>query len=254
MLKNYQTVTKQPYQAWLQNNTGLVHSMEALKKYAYKPFSKEVDNNLIDPRTYFYMRDFLYEAQAENKPLAIAVTWVENLSENRAEFHKDYRMPFNVNNVDLTVCANVIYGITSAVISHLIEEKGWFDDDLQMIYENTSSLISWEIAHNLSSRPELSLTYYPALFNFYWFTSRTSNLLNSFDNLSYPVLERVKNMLSKSLQIYATEDILKRAVHEQDYVYFDEFLGDGDKDIFGKQQLCDSFKLMDHSYSLSHAG
>jgi hypothetical protein len=43
---------------------------------------------------------------------------------------------------------------------------------------NTTSLIAHEMSTNLSSRPDLALTYYPSKFEFYWFVSRSYSLLN----------------------------------------------------------------------------
>ncbi len=232
LLKNYQHVSATPYKVWSADNQNLNGVLESLKKYAYRPFNSEINTNIIDPRTFFYMRDFIYEAQSQNRPLALITTWITDITKNAITFYKRVAMPFNVNNVDLTVSANTIYGLTSAILYDVIEQDV-FDDELQMIYENTTSLIVYEIAHNFSSRPDLALTYYPSVYNFFWFTSRISYLLNSFDNLPYPVLERVRAMLGTSMKNNATQYILDQAVHEGNYVYFDDFLGDGDKDIHG---------------------
>ena len=39
-------------------------------------------------------------------------------------------MPFNVNNVDITVCANTVFGITSAVLSGLVSPKVLDDPEI----------------------------------------------------------------------------------------------------------------------------
>ena len=233
ILKTYQT-TPDPYQAWLTNNTNISSAIYALKKYAYRPLSQNSNENCIDPRSYFYLRDFIHDnLQSGKNQLSLATTWIQSISEDRVMFYKGYRMPFNVNNVDLTVCTNVIYGLTSAVLSNLQDPDSWFDDDVQMIYDNTTLLIAYEISNNFSSRPDLALTYYPSIYNFYWFTARTLSLLNSQDSLPYPVLERAKERLNNALRNAATNDILKRAQTEKDEVYFDDFLGDADKNIIG---------------------
>ena len=224
-------MSSEPYQVWLQDNPDISVAVATLKKYAYRPFSKEQDSNTIDPRTYFYTRAFLHEA---SEPLALVATWALNMSENKKFFDKYYRIPLNVNNVDLTVCSNVVYGITAAVLAQLEDTETWFkDDDLQMIYENSSALIAWEIERNFSSRPDLALTYYPSVYNFYWFTARTLNLLNSADRLPYPVMERVREKLMKALRSSATESILNSTITDGGYSYFDGFLGDADRDLLG---------------------
>ncbi|CAF5158326.1 unnamed protein product, partial [Rotaria sp. Silwood1] len=40
-------------------------------------------------------------------------------------------MSFNLNNVDVTVGANVLYGITSAIIYDLVDFKDYFNQDMQ---------------------------------------------------------------------------------------------------------------------------
>lgn len=236
LLKKYQSTSTQPYLSWLTNNTNISSAINALKKYSYKPFSTDFNSKSIDPRTYFYIREFVEQSRPLG-PLALVSTWVENVNESRLNFYKHYAMPFGVNNVDLTVCTNVLYGLTAAVLSDVDNPKSWFDDQVQMIYVNTTSLLLYEMSNNFSSRPDLSLTYYPSVFNFYWFTARTMNLLNSHDQLPYPVLQDTRERLSATLRGAVTKDLLKRATREGQDVYFDDFLGDNDSTIFGRRLL-----------------
>ena len=236
LLKNYQTFSAAPFEAWKINNTELVKAIEALKLYAYRPFSDSLDTNLIDTRTYFYLRDFLYAANAAKQPLALVSTWIQNISTLQETFAKGYRMPFCENNVDLTVSANVLYGLTAALVNNMLDDTLWFDEDVKMIYENTTALITWQIAHNFTARPDFALAYYPSVFTFYWFTSRTLNLLNSIDELPYSdLLTRCRDMLSHTLRNDMTEQIIKAAHHEDGLVYFEEFLGNDDRHLFGTQ-------------------
>ena len=199
LLKNYQSVSQQPYLSWLSNNTNSVQSaVKALKEYSYKPFNSSSGNSYIDPRTYFYLRKFLQKSQGTGQ-LSLVTTWIESLNESRANYYKKYRMPFNINNVDLTVSVNVLYGLTAAVLSDMQDPNSWFDEEAQMIYLNTTSLVMYEISNNFSSRPDLALTYYPSVFNFYWFTSRILNLLNSYDQLPYPVMQTVREMMRSTM-------------------------------------------------------
>ena len=70
----------------------------------------------------------------------------------------------------------------------------WFNDEVRVIYENTTSMIAWFIQRNFSDRPDLALTYYPSVFNFYWFTARSLNLLKThklkYGSLPYPVMDQ----------------------------------------------------------------
>ena len=227
-----------PFVEWTLNNTRLGTVFESIKKYAYRPFSNSLDSNLIDPRTYFYMRDFLYSVQEEGKNLSLITTWIMNFSEDKVLYTEGVDMPFHLNNVDLTVSANVLYGITAAILAKVnYPPESWFDDDLQGIYLNTSSLIAWEIANNFSSRPDLALTYYPSVYNFLWFVSRTVELLNSAPTLPFPALSDVKDLLTSTLRGPATKFIQDSAMHDEELIYFEEFLGNADETLTGIQ-LC----------------
>ena len=225
------------YSMWQRNNSNFVAAMKALVQYAYRPLSEDVDSSLIDPRTYFFMKDYLYSRVANTSTAAFVSTWAQNLTQDREDFYKGYRMPFNTNNVDLTVSTNVIYGITAAVLANLSDPDSWFDADLQTVYENTTDLIGWMIQHNFSSRPDLALTYYPSVYNFYWFTSRTVNLLSSTSTLPYPVLARVRDKLTSALREGATDALLEQVTVEGGVAYWDDFLGDNDTDIFGEPYM-----------------
>ena len=111
-------------------------------------------------------------------------------------------MPFNLNNVDVTVAANAIYGITAGSIYNVNEFGSAFlqSDDMQMIYLNTTKFVAWAIKSNFSERPDLAQVvlliykyfliiwfdiqkslkvYYPSKFNFLWYASRTLFLLEN---------------------------------------------------------------------------
>ena len=47
-------------------------------------------------------------------------------------YFKGVSMPFTINNVDVTVSANVVFGITSSLLSGIVD-KAIFDADLQVI-------------------------------------------------------------------------------------------------------------------------
>lgn len=229
-----------PFQRWKGNSTNFTHVFQSLKKYAYRPFSSG-EAAIIDPRTYFYMREYLYYVQKKQYPAAFATTWVHFTSEDyKTRF--SFSMPFHVNNIDLTVGANVVYGITSSILSQLTDPRDWFDEDIQMIYENTTNLIAWMIQRNFSGRPDIALTYYPSVYNFYWFTSRSLNILQTYASaysLPYPVLGRMMETLSAVMRGNVTSDLMKRAVTDKDgLVYFEDFLGNNDKDIFGTYIVC----------------
>ncbi len=166
-------------------------------------------------------------------------TWAHTISEDN-KTSGTFAMPFHMNNVDLTVGANVIYSITATFLSELAGSQEWFDEDLQMIYENTTNLLAWMVQRNFSSRPDLALSYYPSIYNFYWFASRSLNLLqtsyesSSSHSLPLPVFSRAMATLSSALRGNMTADLLRRAnIGADGLVYFEDFLGNADKNILG---------------------
>ena len=155
--------------------------------------------------------------------------------ENAVLAGKGVRMPFNLNNIDLTVSTNVLYGLTAAVLSDMDNPDSWFDNDMQTLYQSIIDMITYELQLNFSSRPDLALTYYPSKFVFYWFTSRTLQLLKSSEGqLMFAVLEKASRDLEALLRSNFTDALVKSAIHDKsDKAYYDDFLGGGDKDLFG---------------------
>jgi hypothetical protein len=217
---------------WESHNPNLTSVFDALKKYAYRPFSADPNLNSIDPRSYFHIRGFLDQAQEIGQDIALVPTWVQNIEEVRREYALGVAMPFCVNNVDVTVSANVIYGITRAVLGGLVSPLVLEDAEIAQIYLNTSSLIAFEIMNNFSGRPDLALTYYPSRLEFYWFVTRTGALLDSAvrnGTLPLKIMETVYSLLLEVMENHMTDDILGMAKQDgAGRVYFDDFLGDGD--------------------------
>ena len=44
---------------------------------------------------------------------------VQNIDEVKKDYYRGVTMPFQINNVDVTVAANTIYGITAGVLSNI---------------------------------------------------------------------------------------------------------------------------------------
>ncbi|CAI9741459.1 Hypothetical predicted protein [Octopus vulgaris] len=219
------------HKTWLQHNTNITSIFDALKKYAYRPFSGDEAVNSIDPRTYFYLRHFLEDAANKGRDVALVSTWVQNINESRKLVAKGVAMPFNVNNVDCAVAANTIFGITSGVLSGLIPATILDDPDIQKIYLNTSSMLQWQLRTRLSDRTDLALPYYPSLLEFYWFVSRTVSAVERVHlqgNIPHKALEEAYQLLSEAQRTATTEHILSLATRETTGVYFDGFIGDAD--------------------------
>lgn len=224
------------YSQWSQVNPHISNAIVKLLQYSYQPFGDTLNNSIIDPRTYFYLRNFFYESESlRSTDLRLPGTWMNSFYENAFLAGKGVRMPFNLNNIDLTVSANVLYGLTAAVLSDMDNPDSWFDNDMQILYQSIIDMITYELQLNFSSRPDLALTYYPSKFVFYWFTSRTLQLLKSSEEqLMFAVLEKASRDLEALLRSNFTDALVKSAIHDKsDMAYCDDFLGGGDKDLFG---------------------
>ncbi|KAK3575712.1 hypothetical protein CHS0354_022344 [Potamilus streckersoni] len=66
----------QSYQQWRSQNTNISSIFDALKKFAYRPLSKDYAVNLIDDRTYVFLRFFLEKLQKDDQDIALVPTWV----------------------------------------------------------------------------------------------------------------------------------------------------------------------------------
>ncbi|GFN84616.1 hypothetical protein PoB_001112200, partial [Plakobranchus ocellatus] len=163
---------------------------------------------------------------------------IENINQTRKLYANGNPMPFNVNNVDMTVGADVVIGLTYGVLSGLISSQVLDDPDVAQIYLNTSSLLAYEIANNLTSRPDLVLTYYPSINEFYWFVAKTVSAMETAlkkGPLPSEVMKKVYAILKDACLGAMTKDILAKAQYEEKGKnYFDDFLGNADKDVFGK--------------------
>ncbi|CAF1410409.1 unnamed protein product [Adineta steineri] len=219
------------YSRWLQTNSNMKKLIDLTLQYAYRPFSQDSDKNTIDPRTYYWLRDFI----RDNPQAIIVTTWAQNLTEVKKIAHRGIRMPFNLNNVDVTVSANVLYGITSAIIYDLLDFKNYFTQDMETLYLSTGSLIAWSIKNSMKDRPDLAQVYYPSHYNFLWYGSRSLFLLElaRHQNKSLPdVLNRVYTVLS---DVYRNDVVKYFQEHVRlDKSSYDDFLGINDTNLFDK--------------------
>lgn len=227
---------------WKQQNQNLSSVFGSLKRYAYRPFSKSTAQSTIDTRTYFYLRSFLEMANSTGQDVALITTWLQDTDEVKALFSKGVAMPFNVNNVDITVSANFIYGMIMCMSTDLCSPDD-IDEDVQKIFLNTTALIIHEIQQNLSSRPDLALTYYPSKYEFYWFVSRSYAWLHRF---CFHQDARIK-CIANEIMAYAykgfgdvlmkemTKDVLTDVKMDgNESMYIDNFLGDNDIGLFNE--------------------
>lgn len=219
-------------ETWQKQNTNITTVFDALRKYAYRPFSNDSNVNSIDPRTYLWLRKFLDLAKQQGKNVTIVPTWIQNLEEQRTEYYKGVAMPFQINNVDATVAANTVYGMTSAILNGLVNPDVLDDPVIESLYHNTSALLAFEIKNNITDRPDCALLYYPSEVEFDWFVARSFAILDSKRRqgpLPKIVMETVYLILKEAVEGAMTESIILKAKYKgSDQIYYDDFLGNGD--------------------------
>lgn len=163
-LYQLRSVYPKAFESWKSNNTDVEHLVDVTTRYSYKPFDSDLNKNVIDPRTYFFAREFIQKASDEKRPLSLITTWIQNLDEQRKLKSESVSMPFSINNVDVTVAANAVFGITSGSIYNINNFGDHFlaNQELIQTYLNSTRFISWAIKSNFSSRPDLAQVYYPS--------------------------------------------------------------------------------------------
>ena len=206
-------------------------------KYAYRPYLNDVDQSVIDPRTYHWIRHFLHE---KGGYVDLITTWFQRISEIPAE--EEYqKMPFSVNNVDGSVVVNGLFGIFSTIFANPYEYVPKITPKLIKLIADSLDLVEHILMNNLIAvhAPSI-LLYYPSKFAFYYFVSRLCKLLeNSFKySLRMPhqafefsrIIMKYRHSLRLAMEKFGTDQLL--ALKGEDFssetVYWDDFLGNGD--------------------------
>jgi hypothetical protein len=72
------------------------------------------------------------------------------------------QQPFNANNVDASVAANGIYGLTLAALEFGSSGAAptWFTQDLRSLYGDTARLLEWFVMELQASTLFFSVLYY----------------------------------------------------------------------------------------------
>jgi len=136
-------------------------------------------------------------------------------------------MPWNLNNIDLSVSANSIAGIIEAAFTNE-QSLQWFDDDLQNILMDTTKLICWAITSDrINQFSNILQPYYPSTYGFYYFTSRCFLLLHSYENLPHTALQQIYEQLQPAM-VVVTKWLLSNKQQEGQFIFWEQFLGNAD--------------------------
>jgi hypothetical protein len=237
--------------SWLEINQDYKTLFDKVKYYAYRPFAnmtssengKKFNNNsnLIDARTYYFIHPYLTEkkqnlTQEELEKIILPSTWLYDVDTSRINYPYTYT-PLAVNNVDLNVAGNFLFGLTNLLHNHKNQTyvRELFDLEIRQIYQNTVDLLEWAIKFDITNkRWDLALLYYPSIYDVYWLMSRTYSTLKSLDsNLNliegdddireFLRIQRLR--LEKILREEGTQQILGKRIKTEHGYKFHEFLG-----------------------------
>uniref|UniRef100_A0A0B7B9L3 Uncharacterized protein n=1 Tax=Arion vulgaris TaxID=1028688 RepID=A0A0B7B9L3_9EUPU len=217
---------------WFNYKSNISVAFDALKKYAYRPFSTDPFVNTVDSGNYYYLRHFLDDAKAADKDVALPSAWFTNAGEKSHVF-KGYMLHKMTYVTDLTTAADVVNSITTLVLSGLVSPEIMKDQEVSQIYLNASALISYSIKSNFSNRPDLALMFFPSRYMFYWTVARIVSSLNVYKiEKGFPVedMELIFSNLKQAMEGEATRFIISDVKRDDDdgSLYFDDFLGNGD--------------------------
>ncbi|EFC40845.1 predicted protein [Naegleria gruberi] len=212
------------------NNNQLEHQEEHQEEH--QKVNNEQHQNIIDPRSYFIFHKFF----ENNLNIKLPMTWLMDIKQDRDRFPA-VAQPFNVNNVDLSVLTNFIFGVSA----HTLNGNELLLDSHPIIEQmllNASKIIEYSIMNEIESkRPDLSLVYYPSVYDFYWFISRTSFLLKNSNTKSRILLE-ISKIFDNILIKYITNNLLNLSKkNEKNEIYWDDFLGDFKEKELGEDRL-----------------
>ncbi|EFA74849.1 hypothetical protein PPL_11883 [Heterostelium album PN500] len=231
-----------PYisKTWQAANPNANKTIETILRYAYRPFSSDVTTSTIDPRTYYVLHEFLedWTALGNNQDdLVLPGTWLMSLPQQAAYFPY-LQMPFNVNNVDLSVSINTLFGLASSIIQNGAQ---LITQDVERMINSITSLIEWGVNSEIVyKRPDLALLYYPSIYDFSWFISRVVDLLETENQISPnalpPVLYNTLVSLRELMMNNGTNQILSRMQDNgKGGFYWYDFLGNDDT-FFGVKE------------------
>ena len=222
---------------WTKVNSHLNETIQAYLRFAYKPFASDINEAMTDPRTYYYLHEFL-KLKPNDTNLTFINTWITNL-EGDKENYPDVAMPVHVNNVDLSVNANSLFGLSHVVITH----PDLVTDELLNLYRSVSELVVWAIENEVVlTRPDVVILYYPSVYDFYWFVARVCSLLEKYSNeIQFNELHETRKNFGKVLREVGSNQIINLAradqTSENSRIFWEDFLGSNDTTPTGEDRL-----------------
>ena len=224
-------------QLWDRSNLDTSAIMDRIKRYAYRPNGKDQAVNIIDPRTYYWMRSYL--RQNSEPDVAVMTTWMQHPYEGRQFGNRHTKLPMNMNNVDPTVCSNLILGINKALTAYPDQAGRGFDREFQACYLDTVRLLCWALDNELvTHEPDVTVLYYPTTTHFLWSMARNLHHLEGASTvpaLPFAAMQQAKRSLAGSLRQHGTKQLLDQAKcgDNEGMAYWPGTLENGEDRVYG---------------------
>ncbi|MCW4023449.1 MAG: hypothetical protein NWF01_00225 [Candidatus Bathyarchaeota archaeon] len=211
------------WSAWSANNFDFNKLAYHAVEYAYRPFSNDKNVNAIDPRTFYAIREFLWEIEKEGagtSEFMLLTTWAATAQGNLQGIEHYYKMPFNVNNLDVSVSANFVY---AAMKSALAESFPCEAEEFPALVKNTAKFLVWALKSGaIMDKPDLLLLYYPSPFLAFFFISRTVYILQQpHQRGKAELVQQIRDLLLPTARTKITEYLLSSVQCEGEYAFWD---------------------------------
>jgi len=212
------------WSAWSANNFDFNKLARHAVEYSYRPFCNDKNVNAIDPRTFYAIREFLWELEDKGcgtPEFMLLTTWASTIKVNLEGIEHYYKMPFNVNNVDYSVSANFVYAAMKSAFTDSFPHEV---EGFPALIKNTVKFLVWGIKSGaVVDKPDLLLFYYPSPYLAFFFISRTVHLLQQPQPRvpEAEFLHQVRELLSPMARNKITEYLLSSAQHDGEYASWD---------------------------------
>eukprot|EP00386_Alphamonas_edax_P001715 GDKI01005145.1.p1 GENE.GDKI01005145.1~~GDKI01005145.1.p1 ORF type:complete len:730 (-),score=208.05 GDKI01005145.1:132-2321(-) len=283
LMRQFKSKFENEFGVWQGDNAHVEKAFEYLVRYAYRPWSKEIDHNLIDPRTFYWIKDYLWGLEGSLGHLRgdttksglksgsgletfmLPTTWVSNHTMDMYYSQRGVHMPLHVQNIDVTVVSNVLSGITLSLLADPTAEgsegetmsemlckdpskatdpsllPSFFSSEVQQLYSNTIDLFVWLMGDPsansvLFKRRDLTMLYYPSIYNFMWMASRSYFQLNShlhsecaLPPLLHTAHTKLHPLFTETLTQWLMKEMQTQNAGQHTVAFWDDFLGNGDE-------------------------
>ncbi|XP_021369923.1 uncharacterized protein LOC110460987 [Mizuhopecten yessoensis] len=147
--------------------------------------------------------------------------------ENETHGNGNSQATRQMKTIDVTTSASVLFGLTNMILTEMVSHDILDDPDIEKIYRNTTSMLTFLIRTNFSGRPDIALTYHPSEFQLYWSVARTLSILRRHimrHGLYHQALVAVMLELKEVLQGPCTDRLLSIATTVgPGQVYFEDY-------------------------------